>query len=1296
MRIVQHTGIVLATVALGLLSWAQTVRSPSQAQPRANPAPTHREKPDNEALLRELEQMYEQGQYNAILQRTQQAVQGGGLTSVSLSHLRARALHRIRPQEPAQRQELIPLWDSLRETYRERGFVAGEVEATLALAFCYWQTDRARAEQLLNDALKRAAADADQPLEVAKALSAYATDDWFDLREWSICQRLWERALALQEAHGADELTLARTRYNLGVLALKQNQLETAQARLQAALAVQESQAPDSPELASTLLALGELAQRRNQLAEAQNSYQRALAIHTANQLNTAETAQIHLGLADVARQQRRWNDAQTHYERALQVALSVDTQSREAARAQAGLGVIALEQGALDAAEQQLQRARQNPHLEPLEQAQVDHELGRVAWRRGKLNDAVPYLTRALEQQQSAQDTPLNIAKTLYNLGALTLERGELPQARDYFTQARAIRERESPRSLPVAHTLMGLGFVAFYEGNLLDARRLFEEARDLYETLNAEPADRSRALMALGLVAVEQGELDRAQSLLENALQLQEENRLTATALHAQTRIGLGNLYLRRGGWDEAARHYRRAHEIASNAPSLLRAQALIGLGNLALRQRDLRKAEMHYNDALKILEGNFPNSPLIVQMLLNLGMVALESGDADLAQSYFEDAERKTPQIHASHMTERVRLNSAILQIRRGDTANTLSLLNQLVASLQRPGSNRLLLGQAHFYRGVVRARQGDIPAAREDFNRALALYQQAAPNTIFVALTQLNLAKQDYRAGDAARARERLEQAIAIIDRQRSLILDPDLQTAFSENYFEAYSLLALLEAERGNAARAAELLEQSRARALLEQIQRTQLESLNPSPEWRALQNQWQALEAERIELRRQIAAIYAASEQGEVTPEAAETQARSLYESLTVLERRQQQLEDELRTRFPNEARLLTPPPMSLAIIQQQLDPDVALIYHALVENTLLIAVITKQSVHAHYQVVNPATLIEEIRAFRSEIQENREAITAELIEQGARLYQTLVAPVAEILSGYERVLLCPEGELSQLPWAALVIETRAGKPIYWMERVAIHLTPSMGVYRYARHPRPLEPAPQGVLVAAVSKYETEPDQSAQQSPDAVPAEPEQVPARTQVAQRGTRGAALNNLPAAEKEALSIERLIPNAIVLREDEVQPERVREQARVRRILHFACHAEAKDENPLESVLKFDARGERWLTAAQIMARWRLQADLVMLSACETARGKVYRYEGVYGLARAFLHAGAKSVGATLWQVEDESTAQLVEEFYKSYIVRKLPKDRALQQAQRHMLQQGYAPYYWSGFVLIGDCR
>ncbi|MCX7925698.1 MAG: CHAT domain-containing protein [Fimbriimonadales bacterium] len=1280
MRIVQQIGILLATIAFALLSWAHTVHHPSPTEQRDNPVPPARqEKRDMEARLRELEQKFAQGQYSELLQTTQEPI----LPPVLLNHLRARALHRVRPQEPAQREELIRLWETVRQSYRELGYAPTEVEATLALAFCYWQTNRARAESLLNEAWARVDAGSGEPLLLAQALS-FCAEDWFEMGEWTICERLWERALALQEAHGAEELALARTRYNLGVLALKRNHLEMAQTRLREALATQEQLAPDSPALASTLLAMGELAQRRSQHADAQNCYQRSLYIHGASRISTLETARIHLGLADLARQQRQWNDAQNHYERALQIAATIDPRAREAGQAQAGLGVVALEQDKLDIAEKWLLQAQENPRIEPLEKAQVVHELGRVAWRRGRLDDAAAYLARALEQQQSLRDTPLNIAKTLYNLGALMLERGELLQARDAFTQSLEIREREAPRSLPVAHTLMGLGFVAFYKADFIEARRFFEQARALYESLNAEPVDRSRALTALGLVAVEMAELAHAQSLLEESLRLQEESRLTNTALHAQTRIGLGNLHLRRGDWDAASRHYRRAHDIASQSISMLglRAQALTGLGNLAFRQRDLRQAETYYKQALEILETHFPRSPLTVLVLLNYGMVALESGDPDVAQTCFSDAEKATAQLPDSDLAVRARLNRAILQIRNGATADALPTLNQLIPILQSAGRSRLLLGQALFYRGVSQARQGNDDAARNDFNRALELYQQVAPNTIFVALTQLNLAKQDYRASNAPSARTRLEQAVGIIERQRNLILDPDLQVAFSENYFEAYTLLALLEAERGNAARAAELLEQSRARTLLAQIQRAQVERHNASPQWQSPLGELRQLEAERLEVRRQIAAHYLMTENNSLSEEA-EGKVHALYEKLAAIERRQQELESVIRARFPAEASLLTPPPINLAIMQQLLESDAALVFHALVEGNILIVVVTKQAIHAHHQPIRPSELREDLRELLARIRTRDE--TPELIETSARLYQTLLAPIAQWLQPVKRVLLCPEGELNQLPWAALVVEKRDGKPIYWIERVAIHLTPSMSVYRYARL---LTPAPQGALVAAVSEYGAMTTQS-----DSAPS----TSARIDIArERGTRSAPLTNLPAAAKEADALAKIIPNAQVLREYEVHPAAVQERARAVRVLHFACHAEADSANPLNSALKFGGQSERQLTAAQIMAQWRLQADMVMLSACETASGKVYRYEGVIGLARAFLHAGTKSVGATLWKVEDESTAQLVEDFYKGYILQKLPKDRALQQAQVQMLKRNRAPYYWSGFVLIGDCQ
>ena len=190
-------------------------------------------------------------------------------------------------------------------------------------------------------------------------------------------------------------------------------------------------------------------------------------------------------------------------------------------------------------------------------------------------------------------------------------------------------------------------------------------------------------------------------------------------------------------------------------------------------------------------------------------------------------------------------------------------------------------------------------------------------------------------------------------------------------------------------------------------------------------------------------------------------------------------------------------------------------------------------------------------------------------------------------------------------------------------------------------------------------------------------------------------------GKALSNLPAVRQEVAQLQRLLgkQGVVVAQEDKATPARARQMAQNARVVHFACHARADNVDPLGSGLLLAPAGsdEGLLTAAEVVSRWRLRADVVMLSACETAIGVSRRYEGLYGLARAFLFAGARSVGASLWQVSDASTARLMGAFYREY-ARGVGKAEALRQAQLALLRdKRYAdPYYWSGFVLIGAPR
>ncbi len=142
-----------------------------------------------------------------------------------------------------------------------------------------------------------------------------------------------------------------------------------------------------------------------------------------------------------------------------------------------------------------------------------------------------------------------------------------------------------------------------------------------------------------------------------------------------------------------------------------------------------------------------------------------------------------------------------------------------------------------------------------------------------------------------------------------------------------------------------------------------------------------------------------------------------------------------------------------------------------------------------------------------------------------------------------------------------------------------------------------------------------------------------------------------------------------------------------------------IHFATHGLMDEQHPENSSLVLslgmDSTEDGYLMAKEI-ALLDLHADLVVLSACQTGLGKMIRGEGMVGLTRSFMYAGTPSVVSSLWSVSDASTTELMQRFYKNLILNKLSKTDALQQAQKAIIGDGlYAhPFYWAGFVLVGD--
>jgi CHAT domain-containing protein/uncharacterized protein HemY len=263
--------------------------------------------------------------------------------------------------------------------------------------------------------------------------------------------------------------------------------------------------------------------------------------------------------------------------------------------------------------------------------------------------------------------------------------------------------------------------------------------------------------------------------------------------------------------------------------------------------------------------------------------------------------------------------------------------------------------------------------------------------------------------------------------------------------------------------------------------------------------------------------------------------------------------------------------------------------------------------------------------------------------------------YELLIQPIAELLptDPNSRVIFIPQGALFLVPFAAL--QDSAGQ--FLIEKHTLSISPSIQVLALTK---PHSAAVKSALIVG--------------NPTPMPV-------------------GLSPLPAAEQEAKAIAQML-NTQPLIGAKATETQVLQQMSQASLIHLATHGLFDGQEGLNSSLAFvaDQQHNGLLTAAEILDL-KLQADLAVLSACDTGRGKITG-DGVVGLARSLMSAGVNSVVVSLWAVPDLPTAQLMTEFYRHRQTQKLDKAQALRQAMLTMIKQDPNPRNWAGFILIGQ--
>jgi CHAT domain-containing protein/tetratricopeptide (TPR) repeat protein len=911
------------------------------------------------------------------------------------------------------------------------------------------------------------------------------------------------------------------------------------------------------------------------------------------------------------------------------------------------------------------------------VEFAKILHGLGLIAYYQNDLGASEQLFQRALAILEDVAPNSRELAVVLDNLGGVVRARRDFETAEQLVQRSLTILKRLNPISVEVAIAYNNLAYIAYEQRQYDLCAQRYRRALAVHEALDPNSAGTARTLFNLADVLSKQGNLEESLQLYQRALAIYEQIAPNSADV-AKTLNNLGQVMWSLGDLGAAEEYYQRALLLYDRvAPdSLSRARTLNNLGNVLRERGDLQEAEKHYRSAFAIFERLSPDSLEATRISVNLGLLAQDQRDFAVAERYFQRAlaayERLAPD---SLEMARLLLNLGHQRRLQGNLAAAAEFYRRALSLSERLAPNSFEVAVTAFGLGRVAQHQGDLESAARWYQRALATVERLAPDALLTAdiLKHLaSLARQQQRYSQAQRD---LARALAIYEIQRFTIQDPETRAAFAGKHFDAYTLQAQLALDQRSPAQAALALERSRARTLAEQLHMRAPPIPQNAP--RALRD----LIAQHEQLQREY--LLLARQQRQADPSDPKA-LQHLRAHARALADRRRAIDQQLRNQFPAYAQLFNPTAPSLSQIQAALAPNTVLLYHAFASDELLIVAVGRQAVRGYRVRVDPDALEQEILRFQRIVAKPPAQRTAQertsLLVLGRRLYEVLIKPAEASLKNARVVLLCPEGVLNQLPWGALVASVdKRGRPTYWVERAAVTLALSAGVYLQAQATRP---ALRGVAIAAVSQYRGR-----------------QTLQASFVEQRMRRShRALNDLPAVKQEVAQVQRLLRalGVAAVREGDATPERVRKLAQAARVVHLACHARANGDDPLGSELLLAPAGsdEGTLTAAEVVSRWQLRADVVMLSACETAVGVVHRYEGMYGLARAFLYAGARSVGASLWQVEDVSTAQLMSQFYRAYI-RGVGKAEALRRAQVSLIRsREYAdPYYWSGFMLMG---
>jgi tetratricopeptide (TPR) repeat protein len=959
-------------------------------------------------------------------------------------------------------------------------------------------------------------------------------------------------------------------------------------------------------------------------------------------------------------------------------------------------------------------------------------NNIGLLHWSLGEMQKALEKYNEALPIRRAVGDRS-GEGTTLNNIGVVYDSMGELQKALEKYNEALPIRRAVGDRR-GEADTFNNIGIVYDSLGEMQKALENYNEALSIFRAVG-ERRGEATTLSNISLVYDLLGERQKALEKYNEALpilQAEGDRSGQASILH-----NIGAVYRALGEMQKALEKYNEALLLRRAVGD--RSGEAITLNNIGLVYDSLgetQKALEKYNEALPIRRAVGDRSGEATT-LNNIGLVYLSLGE---------------PQKALEKLNEALLVKHAVGD-RRGE-ANTLTNIGEVYRSLGETQkalekhNEALLLMRAAGFRsgeaatlyniGVAYDSLGETQKALEKHNEALLL-SRAVDDRNREANVLLRIARLEQKRGNLNQARQTIENAIRIIESLRTNIPGQELRATYfasRHEFFESY-IDVLMQMHEQNPAAAFDAIalgvsERARARSLLDLLREASAD---------IRQGVDSSLLERELSLQQQLNAR-AAAQVSLLNRKHTPAQADAASNEIAAITAEYDELQVQIRARSPRYAALTQPQPLNLTEIQQQvLDPDTLLLEYSLGDNASYLFVVSQASITSHRlpkraEIEAAARRVRGLLTapqpqpgdteakYQARIKEAREGYWS----QAAELSRMLLGHVAFQL-GRKRLAIVADGALRYIPFAALPAPSPGNdegrnsvaeqQPLF-VEHEIVNLPSASTLATLRRETAGRKPAAKSLAVLAdpvfsdddtrvrrdVGKAEVKEKTS---SADSDKTDIVSLQMTRSGRETGVIGAeaGFGRLLSTRREAAAISALVPERERMQALDFQASRttaLRPELGEYRIVHFATHGMLNNIHPdlsgiVLSLVDKEGQQQDGFLRLQDIYNLKLSAELVVLSACQTGLGKEIKGEGLIGLTRGFMYAGAPRVVASLWKVDDRATSELMKRFYQGMLgPEALRPAGALRQAQLSIWKQKQwrEPYYWAAFVLQGEWK